>query len=143
MKPSTRYNIRRYSVFIVAFCLITLMVQVAAFAQEGTLEWGSVVSPALENLIGDQTTRAFGIYLPADYQTSGKDYPVIYVLHGYTQSTVDMVLTMRPTIDLMIRKDRIKEMIVVFVDGNNKFRGSQYHSSTIRHLDTPIKNASC
>jgi predicted esterase len=39
----------------------------------------------------------------------------------------------------MIRKGRIKEMIVVFVDGNNKFRGSRYKSSiTIGDYETYI-----
>ena len=140
MKPLTRYSIRWYSVSVVAFCLITLMIQVAAFAQEGTLEWCSITSPALENLIGDPTTRSFGIYLPADYQISGKDYPVIYVLHGYLGSAGSLT-NMKPTLDFMIRKDRIKEMIVVFVDGNNKFRGSYYHNSeTIGDYETYISS---
>jgi S-formylglutathione hydrolase FrmB len=138
MKPLTRYNIRRYSISVAAFCLITLMIQMAAFAQVGTLEWARITSPALENLIGDPTTRSFGIYLPADYQISGKDYPVIYVLHGYTGGAGSLT-DMKPTLDSMIRRDQIKEMIVVFVDGHNKFRGSMYYSSiTIGDYETYI-----
>ena len=133
-----KYSIRRNSVLVVAFCLIALATQMAAFAQKGTLEWGRITSPALENLIGDPITRSFGIYLPASYETSGRDYPVIYVLHGYT-GTVGSLTNMRPTIDSMTQEGKIKEMIVVFVDGNNKFLGSQYRSSeTIGDYETYI-----
>ncbi len=138
MKLWTRYNIRRYSVSVVAFCLITLIIQMAAFAQEGTIEWSKITSPALENLIGDSTTRSFGIYLPANYETSDQDYPAIYALHGSWGSAGEL-MSMRPTIDSMTQEGKIKEMIVVFVDGNNKFRGSHYQSSiTIGDYETYI-----
>jgi len=46
---------------------------------------------------------------------------------------------MRPTIDSMTQEGKIKEMIVVFVDGNNKFRGCHYQSSiTIGDYETYI-----
>ena len=28
--------------------------------------------------------RKFAIYLPPDYETSSRSYPVLYLLHGYT-----------------------------------------------------------
>lgn len=129
-----------HSPFFIAFwLLIALIIQPVALAQEGTVKTGEIHSPALEgNLIGDPATRPFAIYLPPSYETSDKRYPVIYVLHGYTQG-VGALTNIRWTLDAMIQSRDIGELIAVFVDGFNKFRGCWYRSSkTIGDYETYI-----
>jgi S-formylglutathione hydrolase FrmB len=111
-------------------------------AQEGTLKWSEIRSPALENnLLGDPAIRPFAIYLPPSYEASEKlekRYPVIYVLHGSTGNANSMTY-LKPTIDRMTQNGEIGELIAVFVDGSNKFTGSWYLSSkTIGDYETYI-----
>ena len=53
---------------------------------EGTLERVQVPGPSLEgNLEGDAPDRCISVYLPPSYHASPeRRYPVVYVLHGYT-----------------------------------------------------------
>ncbi len=93
------------------------------------LKKGQITSLALaDNLIGDPATRDFYIYLPTDYDTSEKHYPVVYVLHGFEQSILggtDILLNL----DQMLADGEAEEMIYVFIDGNNRYGGSWYLSS--------------
>lgn len=132
-------KIKRSLVSIIAFGIAALIVQIAAFAQEGTLEWGKITSPALEgNLIGDAATRSFAIYLPQSYKISDRRYPAFYILHGSFGNAGSMT-NIKPTLDAMIHNAQIGEMIAVFVDGSNKLSGSQYRSSiTIGDYETYI-----
>ncbi len=121
--------------------LITLVMPLVTLAQEGNLEWGKITSPALEgNLIGDSATRSFAVYLPPSYETSDKLYPVIYLLHGYGGSPAGAA-GIKPTIDFMIKNGDIGEILVVLVDGSNRFGGSFYRSSeTIGDYEGYITN---
>ncbi|MBC8234573.1 prolyl oligopeptidase family serine peptidase [bacterium] len=130
----------RLVILIPAFWILCALVASSLIsAQEGTLEWKNITSPALAgNLIGDPETRSFAIYLPPSYKTSEERYPVFYVLHGY-MGNIGSMTPIKPTIDFMIRNRNIGEMIAVFVDGSNKFRGSWYLSSeTIGNYETYI-----
>ena len=44
-----------------------------------------------DNPLGDPATRTLPIILPPDYETSGKRYPVIYGLTGFTGSGLSML----------------------------------------------------
>ncbi|MBM3241434.1 hypothetical protein FJZ31_34570 [Candidatus Poribacteria bacterium] len=141
------FDAKRNLISIIAFLLIALMVQIPAFAQEGTRESGEVTSPALkDNLYGDPETRVFEIYLPPSYKTSDKRYPVIYVLHGHGAkprkelvSPGGMFNHIKPAMDSMLRDGKIKEMIAVFADGGNKLGGNFYlNSETTGDYETYI-----
>ena len=121
---------RRYCIFsFVIFLAIGILLPLTSFAQDGKLEWSQITSPSLEgNLIGDSAKRSFAIYLPPSYETSEKRYPVIYLLPGYGGSPAGYT-NIKPTIDSMIKNGNIGEMMVVFVDGSNRFGGSFYRSS--------------
>lgn len=55
--------------------------------------WCASAAPAAEAIIQDRShssrvlgeTRDYRVFLPPDYQTSGKRYPVIYWFHGWSQ----------------------------------------------------------
>ena len=118
--------------------LFVLIAPSLSLAQEGTIVWDEITSPALEgNLIGDPATRPFMVYLPPGYETSEKRYPVFYYLHGYTEGAGSG--GMKLVLDRMIASGEMEEMIGVAVDGSNRFLGSQYQSSaTIGDYETYI-----
>lgn len=119
-----------HRILLLAF-LIALAIPALSLSQEGKIEWGRITSPSLEgNLLGDSATKSYAVYLPPSYETSESHYPSAYLLHGYG-STPGGYTTIKPSIDSMIRNGNIGEMIIVFVDGYNKFQGSFYHSSDV------------
>ena len=111
-----------------------------AFAQQSSLRLWRITSDALKNnLIGDTETRPFWVYLPPNYETNKRRYPVIYVLHGFGGDAKSLTGKVRSAMDRMIRNGDIEEMIAIFVDGSNKFGGSQYlSSSTIGDYETYV-----
>ena len=62
------------------FCLGTVLLAHVAFGQHTgkVLEERTVKSTALNRAV------KYTIYLPADYESSDRSYPVVYLLHGYT-----------------------------------------------------------
>lgn len=104
------------------------------------LHMGQITSQALaNNLLGDPATRPYFVYLPPGYDTSDKHYPVVYVLHWYTGTFVTFArLTMR-SMDALIADNKVKPMILIFPDADNKLGGSMYRSSpTIGDYETYI-----
>ena len=109
-------------------------------ARYGRLHLESIDSEALKNnLIGDSSVRPFWVYLPPNYETTNKRYPVIYVLHGFGGNAQSLTAKVKGAMDAMLFNGQIEEMIAVFVDGSNRFGGSQYLSSpTIGDYETYI-----
>ena len=137
MFKSPSKNLR---IYILCGLLITLVVQPMAFAQASKLVWWTIIwEPLQENLIGDSGLKSIGVYLPPGYEASNKRYPVIYVLHGFGGVPGDMARKVQPEMDRMVQNSQIQEMIAVFVNGSNKFGGSQYLSSpTIGDYETYV-----
>ncbi len=80
------------------------------------------------------------VYLPPSYEFTEKRYPVIYVLHGFNGTSKSLTRKMKSAMDRMILNEEIQEAIAVFVDGSNRFGGSQYLSSpTIGDYETYIR----
>jgi hypothetical protein len=87
----------------------------AVLPEQGTLEQGSITSPALAgNLVGDPATRRYFIYLPPSYHVSDKRYPVFYMLHANQPPHEQSWTPIRGVLDSMIQEGKIGEMIVVF-----------------------------
>ena len=127
------------------FILVTLMVvcsQSSLSASEGRLiSWPPIIWPTLtENLIGEDGSKVIRVYLPPSYDSTDKRYPVIYVLHGFNGTSKSLTRKMKSAMDRMILNEEIQEAIAVFVDGSNRFGGSQYLSSpTIGDYETYIR----
>ncbi len=138
---------------ILAFLLGALWVGLPAYAQTsaigsapgqsqahaGKYERVSVHGRALEgNLEGDSPDRMVSVYLPPSY---GKDpsrrYPVLYLLHGFTDSDSRWYGLQGPhfvnvptAVDGAYREG-VKEMIVVTPDAFTKYWGSMYSNSVV------------
>lgn len=73
-----------------------------------------------ENLNGE--SGIFSIYLPSDWQTSGKKYPVLYLLHGMWGDQNDWINnSMHTTCNNIINAGGCCELIVVMPYGANDF----------------------
>lgn len=97
---------------------------------------GEVVEVKIEsnaiakNIIEDNATRSIYVYLPPSYNSSKKNYPVVYFLHGYGDSTQSFMNDYQPKLDEAF-KGGAQEFILVALDGNNKSGGSFYVNSPV------------
>src|SRR5674476_220488 len=69
--------------------------------------------------------RKFAIYFPADYETSGRSYPVLYLLHGSGDDQTGWVQfgEVKSIADKAIQEGKCTAMIIVMPDGNTGQRG--------------------
>jgi len=110
----------------------------------GTFEQLVVESEVLAgNPLGDPARRPLYVYLPPGYGDSGRRYPVIYVIQGYT-GQIDMWLGRSPfepnmieRVDDLFSGVGVRRAIVVFVDAWTSLGGSQFINSvaTGRYMD--------
>ncbi|MGK0238745.1 MAG: enterochelin esterase-like enzyme [Candidatus Pelagisphaera sp.] len=134
---------------IVSFLLSALFAtsSILAQAQQGTKERIKVYGHALEgNLINDPAERDVSVYLPPSYASDlNKRYPVVYMLHGFTDDDSQWFgweehwINLHEVIDTALADGQTKEMIVVMPNAYNRFKGSYYSSSvTIGDWETFI-----
>ena len=90
------------------------------------------------NLLDDPAVRTIYILSP-DYQTSGKRYPVLYVLPWGQGNAAAHVQAFKTAMEALLKTNEAKEMIIVFADGTNKLGASQFRSSpTIGDYETYV-----
>ena len=132
-------NLLLYFMLCVLMTVFTQRILLAAESQ--LIRWPPVIWPTLtENLIGEDGSKVMIVYLPPSYEFTEKRYPVIYVLHGFNGTSKSLTRKMKSAMDRMILNEEIQEAIAVFVDGSNRFGGSQYLSSpTIGDYETYIR----
>jgi S-formylglutathione hydrolase FrmB len=88
------------------------------------------------NLEGDSPDRQVSIYLPPSYaKASTRRYPVLYLLHGFTDSDARWFgLQGKHFVNVQDAVDRAyaagaRELIIVMPDAFTKYQGSMYSSS--------------
>jgi enterochelin esterase-like enzyme len=112
----------------------------ALAADAGHHERVAVQAPSLAgNLAGDPAVRQVSIYLPPGYAKNRKArYPVLYLLHGFTDSDVNWFglegrkhfVRVQSSVDAAFTAG-VPEMIVVMPDALTKFGGSMYSTSAV------------
>jgi S-formylglutathione hydrolase FrmB len=119
-----------------ALLLLTGILTIAAQPSKGVTERVRVHGRSLEgNLIGDSSTRDVSVYLPPSYAGSPqRRFPVVYMLHGFTDSDDQWFGLRKHWINLPEVLDRAlaggaAEVIVVMPNALNVFGGSGYSSS--------------
>jgi len=103
----------------------------------GTVERIKVHGKLLEgNLDGDSPDRDVSVYLPASYEKDKTHrYPVVYFLHGFTDSEDNWFRRPKHFVNLPTALNRAfgepgnREMIIVMPNAYTKFEGSFYGSS--------------
>ena len=125
------------------FCSVLLVLICAALvcAQEGRVVTEKVHGVGLEKTAtGESPDRSVSIYLPPTYDTSNKRYPVVYLLHGITDTDQtwlkpwkkeDPWQSLPGVMNRGIAEKRFGEMIVVMADTNTKWGGSFYTNSSV------------
>lgn len=102
-------------------------------SNEGKFIYNQLYSTALENIGGEEPTRRVSIYLPPSYDLSMDKYPVVYYLHGITQT--DSSLIVENKIDKMlnnaIASGKIRPLIFVMCNQYTLYRGSFYTNSSL------------
>ncbi len=104
---------------------------------EGTLERITVHGPSLErNLVGDSPDRSVSVYLPPSYDASpNRQYPVLYVLHGFTDSDrawfgwEEHFVNVPAAMERALDAGTVREMILVMPNAFTAYQGSMYSSS--------------
>jgi enterochelin esterase-like enzyme len=99
----------------------TLFLLLSAFAQSG----GKVSDNLTMTSKILKMDRKFAIYLPADYETSDRSYPVLYLLHGAGDDQTGWVQfgEVKYIADKAIQEGKCTAMIIVMPDGNTGQRG--------------------
>jgi enterochelin esterase-like enzyme len=102
------------SLLLLAFILMTF---INVFSQ-GTVKEKQVIKSSILN-----KEVNYSIYLPADYYTSERKYPVTYLLHGYGDADDGWVQfgEINRLADDAIKDGRIPPMIIVTPDGFTSF----------------------
>ncbi len=108
-----------------SICLLSLL-SLSAFAQNGTVKESLKIH---SNILNKDVS--YTIYLPFDYQTSERKYPVTYLLHGYTDNDTGWMQFGEANLiaDEAINARKIPPMIIVMPDGGvswyvNNFDGT-------------------
>lgn len=97
-----------------------------------TVQLVTVYSPAIaDNLNGEKAERYVTVYLPPDYYSSDRSYPVVYFLHGYTLSVFEIVNYAPDILNSYFKKNPEEAFILVGIDGRNKYGGSFWVNSPI------------
>ena len=90
---------------------------------KGTVVVDALYSKNLENTQGENPTRQVSIYLPPDYATSTKSYPVIYYLHGFLGDH-QLRPSMIAVLDQAIADHKMRPFILVVPNQKTKLRFS-------------------
>ena len=96
--------------------LVLISFTLSSFSQSQVLESLTMESKVLKSSI------QFSVYLPDGYDTSKRQYPVVYLLNGYTGDERDWIQfgNIQRILDEEIEKSNITEMIVVMPDGDDR-----------------------
>jgi predicted alpha/beta superfamily hydrolase len=101
--------------FLTLLLLSALGTQRLVFAQEVSAKLG--VARTVKSAILNEDRRVL-VHLPATYDTSGKSYPVLYLLDGTQTFLLEMI-----AITNRLRNDRnAPEMIIVAIENTNRDR---------------------
>jgi hypothetical protein len=101
----------------------------------GQLNSGKVASffingKTLQNSGGENPNRKISVYLPPDYETGSKRFPVIYYLHGF-MGTDSISPNMKMILDRGINQQKIRPFILVIASHYTLYEGSFYTNSAL------------
>ena len=116
------------TIFLLFFCSVI-------FAQNGTLKESLSVK---SKLLGKDIK--YSIYLPADYEKNNRSYPVLYLLHGYTDDETGWTQFGEAHIiaDKTINAGEAPPMIIVMPDAGVTWYQNSYDNK-IRYEDFMVQ----
>lgn len=110
------------SVGVVIICFCCLLVPDFAQVNGKVIENGSIKSAILNKMV------RYTIYLPSDYESSARAYPVVYLLHGYTDDNTGWLQDgeINRHADKAIAEGTIPPMIIVMPNGDSSWYINSY-----------------
>jgi S-formylglutathione hydrolase FrmB len=119
------------------YILLLYIVQITLFARgqitEGHFRYDRLYSPRLENPGGEDPARRISVYVPSGYDKTTERFPVIYYLHGITQSDTSLIVQYKldTLLNKAIAERKIRPLILVMCDQYTLYRGSFYTNSSL------------
>ena len=117
---------------IILLGIFILMIPLTVFSQSGKVYDNlSIESKILKG------PRKYAIYLPPDYETSERSYPVLYLLHGGGDDQTGWVQfgEVKHITDKAINEGKSTPMIIVMPDANTGIRGYSNLTKDWRYED--------
>ncbi len=110
-----------------SFSLIFFLVSFTTFGQQGTIQEGLSIS----SKILDKDVE-YSVYLPYDYNISDRSYPVLYLLHGYTDDETGWTQfgEVKTIADQQIGNPEVAPMIIVMPDAGVDWYINSYDGKT-------------
>ncbi len=110
------------------------MIRRSLFLATILLFYAAYSSHAQTSVVRDEMTldseilggkRKFAVYLPPDYETSNRKYPVLYLLHGAGDDQTGWIQfgEVRHIADQAIREGKATPMVIIMPDANTGRRG--------------------
>ena len=142
-RATFRAPLTRLARVLLGFILFTAGSALLTTGQEGRLVREKVHGVSLEKTVtGESADRSVSVYLPPSYdQSPTRRYPVVYLLHGITDTDATWVApwtksgdpwqTVPGVMNRGIAEKRFGEMIVVMPDEKTKWGGSFYTNSSV------------
>lgn len=105
---------------IFSICVMLLSIPSFLMAQTGKVYDNLTLKSKILNM-----DRKFSVYLPPDYETSSRSYPVLYLLHGSGDDQTGWVQfgEVNYIADKAIKEGKSTAMIIVMPDANTGRRG--------------------
>jgi len=100
--------------------VLLILLPVLTFAQTGKVFDNLSMKSEILNM-----DRKYAVYLPPDYETSQRSYPVLYLLHGAGDDQTGWIQfgEVKYIADKTIKKGKSTPMIIVMPDANSGKRG--------------------
>lgn len=110
-KYTTKMSIKMKNILLLTMGLVLFY---TGFAQQGKVLEGKVVKSVI---LGREVK--YSIYLPADYESSARKYPVVYLLHGYSDNETAWVQfgAVNKAADQLTASGEINPVIIAMPDG--------------------------
>ncbi len=125
--------------FVASFICLLMLAAIPAFGADnaGTVAHIKVHAVSLEgNLEGDSPDRDVSVYLPPSYaRDKHRRYPVVYFLHGFTDSDDKWYgptkhwINLPTVLDKSLQTSGNREIIFVTPNAFTRYQGSMYSSS--------------
>jgi enterochelin esterase-like enzyme len=106
---------KKLSLLVLSFCIASMLV-----AQTGKVYDNLSMKSSILKM-----DRKYAIYLPPDYETSQRSYPVLYILHGYGDDQTGWIQfgEVSHIADEAINSGSATPMVIVMPDGNTIRKG--------------------
>ena len=105
--------------------LYLILVTIVCLPLLGTAQSGKVMDAEVMTSKILKSERKYAVYLPPDYETSKRSYPVLYLLHGGGDDQTGWVQfgEVQNITDKAIREGTATPMIIIMPDANTGKRG--------------------